>query len=428
MNIRIKLMLFISFLFIIAIGNSIITFKLESYGEEKLQWVMHTHEVIITTENFIGAMKDIETGQRGYILTHDVVYLEPYYIGLVDAEKNFMALRSLTADNLEQEKLLDAIEKLMKLKLEELGKTIQLMDANNTQKVLELIKQDKGKKYMDDIRFHIDKFINTEMLLLEQRKGDFRENRSQLTTIIIVSILFFLFLAFLTFSFLNKNLFDPLKLLLGNTHKMEEGKKLDINDLTSKDEMGYLLSSFYKMNEKVHARTQKLHYKAHHDELTGLYNRTNLFDEIQNSIIASKETDSKVAILFIDLDKFKPINDTLGHDVGDAILIETAKKLRSAVRADDKIFRIGGDEFLVLIKDISEADQVEMIIVKVLKAFNQTVTIRSNELEIAISIGVAVAPDDCEDPDKLLKMADIAMYEAKKDKDKSYTRFNSNMV
>ena len=156
---------------------------------------------------------------------------------------------------------------------------------------------------------------------------------------------------------------------------MEEGKKLEIEDITSDDEMGYLLSSFYKMNKKVHARTKILDYKAHHDELTGLYNRAHLFDEFQNSIVASRETDSKSAILFIDLDKFKPINDTLGHDVGDGILIETANRLKSTVRTHDKLFRIGGDEFLVLIKDISGSEQVEIIISKILEMFSQKVTI-----------------------------------------------------
>ena len=106
MNIRHKLILFISFLFITAIGNALLTFKLESYGEEKLKWVNHTNEVIITTKNLIGAIKDTETGQRGYILTNNVDYLEPYYTGLLDAEIFFIKLRSLTTDNLKQQKLL----------------------------------------------------------------------------------------------------------------------------------------------------------------------------------------------------------------------------------------------------------------------------------------------------------------------------------
>lgn len=428
MNIRHKLILFISFLFITAIGNALLTFKLESYGEEKLKWVNHTNEVIITTKNLIGAIKDTETGQRGYILTNNVDYLEPYYTGLLDAEIFFMKLRSLTTDNLTQQKRLDSIKKSMKLKFEELIETIKLTEDKDYNKAIEIIKDNKGKKYMDDIRFHIDKFINAEMILLEKRKGDFRAHRAKITTIIIVEIMFFVFLAFMTMSFLNRNLFHPLKLLLSSTHKMEDGKKLEIQDVTSSDEMGYLLASFYKMNEKVHARTQKLDYKAHHDELTGLQNRTSLFDEIENSIIALKETDSKSAIMFIDLNKFKPINDTFGHDVGDAILVETAKRLKSAVRSNDIVFRIGGDEFLVLIEEVRDSSQVELIVSKILKEFAKSGTFQGHEIEIGLSIGVSIAPDDSKEADELVKMADIAMYEAKKDSENRYKMFNVSML
>ena len=428
MNIRLKLILFISFLFITAIGNSLLTFKLESYSNEKLKWVNHTHEVIITTDKFMGAMKDTETGQRGYLLTSNLSYLEPYYSGLTCAEKNFTRLKSLTSDNQTQQKRLESLRKSMSLKFKELKKTIELTQQDKNREAVELVKENKGKKYMDDIRVHIEQFITSERLLLEKRKGDFRAHKAQITTIIIIEIMFFLFLAFMTLSFLNRNLFHPLRLLLANTHKMEDGKKIDIRDVISDDEMGYLMSSFYKMNEKVHARTEILDYKAHHDELTGLFNRAHLFDEIQNSIISSKETDSKSAILFIDLNKFKPINDTLGHDVGDAMLIETAKRLRNTVRTHDKLFRIGGDEFLVLIKDISDASQAEMITNKILKSFAPTVTIDGNEIEIGLSIGVAIAPDDGEDADKLLKMADIAMYEAKKDARSRYKIFDKSML
>ena len=428
MNIRHKLILFISFLFITAIGNALLTFKLESYGEEKLKWVNHTNEVIITTKNLIGAIKDTETGQRGYILTNNVDYLEPYYTGLLDSEIFFMKLRSLTTDNLTQQKRLDSIKKSMKLKFEELIETIKLTEHKDYNKAIEIIKDNKGKKYMDDIRFHIDKFINAEMILLEKRKGDFRAHRAKITTIIIVEIMFFVFLAFMTMSFLNRNLFHPLKLLLSSTHKMEDGKKLEIQDVTSSDEMGYLLASFYKMNEKVHARTQKLDYKAHHDELTGLQNRTSLFDEIENSIIALKETDSKSAIMFIDLNKFKPINDTFGHDVGDAILVETAKRLKSAVRSNDIVFRIGGDEFLVLIEEVRDSSQVELIVSKILKEFAKSGTFQGHEIEIGLSIGVSIAPDDSKEADELVKMADIAMYEAKKDSENRYKMFNVSML
>ena len=128
MNMRIKLILFISFLFIVAIGNSILTFTLEHYGEEKLKWVNHTHEVINTTDNFLGAMKDMQRGQRGFIITENLDYLEPYHAGLIIAENNFVKLKSLTSDNAVQQKRLEVINKWMQLAFKEYHSTIKLVE------------------------------------------------------------------------------------------------------------------------------------------------------------------------------------------------------------------------------------------------------------------------------------------------------------
>ena len=201
MNIRLKLILFISFLFIAAIANSLLTFQLEGYSNEKLKWVNHTHEVIIISDDFMGAIKDTETGQRGYLLTNNLNYLEPYYSGLLTAQKQFIKLKSLTSDNPTQQERLDLVEKSMKLKFEELKETIELTEKKKNVEAIEIVKKNTGKKYMDDIRIHIDKFINTEMLLLEKRKGDFRAHRAKITTIIAIEVMFFLFLAFMTISF-----------------------------------------------------------------------------------------------------------------------------------------------------------------------------------------------------------------------------------
>ena len=274
MSLRLKLIFFISFLFITAIANAIFTFTLENYSEEKLRWVNHTNEVMILTEKYLGDLRDTETGQRGFLLTKDNSYLEPYYSGLTNAKENFKKLKYLTSDNIEQQKRLKSIEKSMNFKFAELKETIKLAEVNIAD-ALAIVKQDKGKKYMDDIRSKLKEFVNIEMLLLEKRKGDFREHRAKITTLIIVEIMFFIFLALMTISFLNRNLFAPLKLLLTSTHKMEDGEKVDITDILQKDEMGYLLTSFYKMHEKVHARTEELSYVANHDDLTGLKKQNN---------------------------------------------------------------------------------------------------------------------------------------------------------
>ncbi|NOQ79175.1 MAG: diguanylate cyclase [Gammaproteobacteria bacterium] len=428
MSIRLKLKLFIASLFLAAIGNAIFSFKLEGYGEEKLKWVNHTHQVIIETELFLSALKDTETGQRGYLLTNDTSYLEPYYSGVINAKNQFEKLKTLTIDNSIQQNRLNSLAQSLKLKFSELAGTIELQNNKQDNKALEIVKQNRGKKYMDDIRHLLNQFIKTEMLLLEKRKGDFRENRAQITTLITVEIMFFIFLSILTLQFLNKNLFTPLHDLLISTRKIEKGENLEITDIVQKDEMGYLLSSFFKMSEIVNERTEQLEYKANHDELTNLPNRVKLFDEILNYINNSKKTNTKMAVLFLDLNKFKTLNDSMGHDAGDAMLIETANRLSHAIRSDDIVFRTGGDEFIAIIQNFANKSQIEKIVLNILSAFESPMIIKGKTIKISISIGVAIAPDNSINPDELIKMSDIAMYESKSHIDTPINFFDQSML
>ncbi|MDF1875364.1 CHASE3 domain-containing protein, partial [Sulfurimonas sp. SAG-AH-194-I05] len=219
MSLKLKLGLFITLLFSAAISNAIFTFVLEGYSDKKLHWVAHTHEVMLKTQNYLGSLKDTETGQRGYLLTKDINYLEPYHRGVINAEESFKELTLLTSDNPIQQKRLKKIETSMHLKFAELKTTIELAQSGEKghTKALEIVKENQGKYIMDDIRRELSKFRTTESLLLEVRKGDFREQKASLTTLIAIEILFFLFLAFITYAFLNRNLFEPLDILLKGT-------------------------------------------------------------------------------------------------------------------------------------------------------------------------------------------------------------------
>jgi diguanylate cyclase (GGDEF)-like protein len=428
MSLRIKIGLFIAFLFITAIGNALLTFQLEDYADEKVRWINHTHDVIIETEQLLSSMQGTETGQRGFLLTHNPSYLEPYHRGQAQVKKSCDRLKYLTRDNAAQQKRLESIKTSIKLKFDELAETIRYAQANEYDKALAVVKEDRGKKHMDDIRAHLNEFIGTEKILLEKRKGDFREHRAKITTLIAVEVLFFIFLAIMTITFLNKNLFDPLRLLLSSTHKMEKGEKVSIADITSKDEMGFLISSFYKMNSIVHERTQNLQYKAHHDELTGLKNRTMLYEVIDNTILDSKQSNKKMALVFIDLNKFKPLNDTMGHDAGDAMLVETAKRLKKSTRSDDELFRVGGDEFVAIIKGTESISSIEHVINNLMDVFKEPMRIQGTMVQISISVGVAISPDNSEISEELMKMADIAMYEAKHDETTHLRFFESSML
>ncbi|RYU45498.1 hypothetical protein ERW49_14425 [Aliivibrio finisterrensis] len=270
MSVRLKLALYLLVLFSVSITSSILTFKLEAYGDKKLEWVIHTHDVITNSEKLLSSLKDAETGQRGFLLTHNVSYLQPYYMGESEARNILEYLYQLTRNNKDQQAALDHLSEVMQLKFDELKETIELAQNNQQAQALVIVREDKGKAYMDDLRKDLTQFINIELILLEKRKGDYKENRSKLVTFIKLQMVFLAFLAIATLFFMKRNLFDPLHLLLSSTKKMQQGEKLDIADIVEQNEMGNLLSAFFKMNEIVHEKTEALTYKAHHDELTGL--------------------------------------------------------------------------------------------------------------------------------------------------------------
>ena len=161
-------------------------------------------------------------------------------------------------------------------------------------------------------------------------------------------------------------------------------------------------------------RTQKrLQFLAHHDVLTTLPNRLLFMDRISHAISHAKRNKAMLALLFLDLDRFKKINDTLGHTIGDLLLKQLAARLKRSLRQVDTVARLSGDEFAVLLPDIHHCDDVLPIAEKLLQQFSDPFVIGHHELFITTSIGVAIFPNDGDDADTLLKNADTAMYVAK---------------
>ena len=158
---------------------------------------------------------------------------------------------------------------------------------------------------------------------------------------------------------------------------------------------------------------EELRYLASYDSLTGLPNRTLLMDRIQHGIDQAKRAKKSLALCFIDLDKFKQVNDSLGHDVGDQLLQEVAKRLRNTLRETDTIARLGGDEFVVLLESYKNDDNISHVARKMLQSIGEPMQLGSHTVSVSPSIGIAVYPDDALDANSLLKHADVAMYHAK---------------
>ncbi|RTL48664.1 MAG: EAL domain-containing protein [Rhodocyclaceae bacterium] len=156
-----------------------------------------------------------------------------------------------------------------------------------------------------------------------------------------------------------------------------------------------------------------IHYLAHYDVLTGLPNRSHWLSRARSALSAAHRHEEHLAVLFLDLDQFKHVNDSLGHPIGDRLLATVAERLSLCLRSEDLLARLGGDEFVVLLERIEHPDDAGAVARKMLAALADPIIIEGHELSLTVSIGIALYPDDGKDIDSLLQQADVAMYSAK---------------
>lgn len=165
---------------------------------------------------------------------------------------------------------------------------------------------------------------------------------------------------------------------------------------------------------KAHALAQKMSELAQQDPLTELPNRLLLNDRLSQAIRTDNRHHKKLAILFVDLDLFKPINDSLGHTIGDLLLRAVSKRLREVLRDEDTVSRHGGDEFVILLPQIEKANDAAVVAEKILRTVAVRYLIDHREFQITASIGISIFPDHGQSADVLVRNADVAMYQAKK--------------
>ncbi len=182
-----------------------------------------------------------------------------------------------------------------------------------------------------------------------------------------------------------------------------------------------------KKMDQQHRYQNDLKHQASHDTLTGLPNRTLFNDRLSHAVSKAERNQSSLAVLFIDLDKFKLINDTLGHSVGDDLLRSMAKRLEDCVRKSDTLARLGGDEFVVLVENLQDETVLAQLIQRFAATLEQAFLLSGEEYTLSCSIGVCIYPQDGEDAETLLKHADIAMYHAKDAGRNTHCFFTSEM-
>ncbi len=169
---------------------------------------------------------------------------------------------------------------------------------------------------------------------------------------------------------------------------------------------------FQDITERQQA-AELIRYMANHDSLTNLPNRNYLRKRLPQAISLAKRYKRKLFLLFIDLDRFKPINDTYGHDVGDQVLVEVARRLTYMLRTSDSVCRLGGDEFVILLESTTGSTGAELVAQKTIDVLNESIDVNDHICYIGASVGISVYPDDSQDAETLLRHGDIAMYQAK---------------
>ncbi|TXG93496.1 MAG: EAL domain-containing protein, partial [Rhodocyclaceae bacterium] len=195
----------------------------------------------------------------------------------------------------------------------------------------------------------------------------------------------------------------------------------------AKGELTNYIASFTDISERKAAEA-RIDHLAHHDALTGLFNRYSLENRLAQSLLAARRENQQLAVIFIDLDRFKVINDTLGHHVGDLLLIEVANRLSACVRESDIVARLGGDEFVVTLTSLANDMDAALVAKKIVATLGDTYEIDGKQLHTTPSVGISLFPANGEDVDTLMKNADTAMYHAKEKGRNNFQFFSPAMT
>nr|WP_297349951.1 EAL domain-containing protein [uncultured Glaciecola sp.] len=526
--IKVKKTGFFASLFLISILMIIIAtnFWLSDKAEQDRRRIVHTHEVEASLYQVILALKDAETGQRGYLLTIDKRYLEPYTNARARIDKLLINLQLLTSDNISQQDRLLQINSLIDKKLNELDETITLVVTQQRPVAIDIVKSGKGKKLMDRLLDLIDKMANEEAMLLVEREQDLEKTDTLVTSIQVIGFTTLFLVGIITFLNIKRLVLDQLsvdeqlvianqELAFQNEEKDKRASELtlaasvfshalegilitdaattiiDVNDTfteitgysreeaigqtahflyenmhpqefyaemwskinTTKRWIGEIFScrkngekylsritinavkngvgqvshyvSLFSDITKQHEHQHQLEKMAHFDALTNLPNRALLADRLNQAMLQCKREHSVLAVIFMDLDGFKEINDTNGHAVGDELLIKVSNRMKGVLRQVDTLARIGGDEFVIVLTNLTKNEDCKRTLERLLHAVSEPIVMADVVLNVSASIGVTLYPQDYADADILVRHADQAMYIAKQAGKNRYHLFDS---
>lgn len=251
-------------------------------------------------------------------------------------------------------------------------------------------------------------------LLIESNLNAFYVRMQLYAAVIILCTLVGLALAQLLARRLITRITEPLSRLVALTHHVADQKDYTLREtVESKDEIGDLSQAFNTMLSHIHERDVRLNQLAYYDGVTGLTNRHYFKERAEQAVGNALRYGSRCCLMFIDLDRFKAVNDSLGHDVGDELLQAVSQRLSTTLRNNDVVCRIGGDEFAVILENVKNLNDVARLAQKMIDALQESFSLRGQDISIGASIGISACPEHADSMAELLRCADIAMYQAK---------------
>ena len=315
--------------------------------------------------------------------------------------------------------------------------------------------------FIKDSFVYLSEWLNTEINIQQDivYQGDkvgrlevtaslyhlYRANLYYLLVAFVVSVIATLLTLFLSNILLNQ-VIEPIIKLTSTARKVTHLSNYTVrSEVLSKDEVGELTISFNEMLDEIQRKdlllektvaertseliqlNKKLQFQAFHDPLTGLANRMLFDDRLQVVLTHAQRVGCKIALMYFDLDHFKAVNDTLGHDVGDELLIAVTNRMKGIVRDDDTLCRLGGDEFALILNTIESNADVELVAQKMLTAFSESFFCNEHELSISSSMGISLYPEHTQSKEQLKQFADIAMYHSKRSGRNNYCFFMAQM-
>jgi diguanylate cyclase (GGDEF)-like protein len=413
MHLRTKILALIAAPVVILIATVAVAVHTEGSTDDRLRLVEHSHQVKETIGAVLDDLVDAETGMRGYLLTGEDEYLAPYVAGSARLSHDLERLGSLIRDNPGQMRRLTDLRLTATERLRILGQLrrfVPITGVHHPRRVQPILED--GRVVMEEIRATLDSMTAEENRLLGLRQAALSGARHRAFVVEAVALPAGVLLGLVSVIVFTGRLSRRLAAIEHNARRLEEGVPLERPE-QGQDEIGHLSRVLAESARRIAALQDDLRRAAAVDPLTHLNNRRGFLPIAEHQLRIAQRTREAVALVFVDVDGLKHVNDSLGHAVGDTLIAEAAVVLRTTFRASDLPARMGGDEFCVLLRGDS-ARSAERAVERLQEAVEAANAEPGRAFELSLSVGIArFDPDGPISIDRLIEQADGLMYKHK---------------